>query len=73
MHIIYTSLVFMFKELTMQQMTILLISTMKWVDLRKNFPTQLIKLYNMIENFTITNYWIIGEIKSSFDKMTFGR
>jgi hypothetical protein len=63
----------MFKELTMQQMTILLISTMKWVDLRKNFPTQLIKLYNMIENFTITNYWIIGEIKSSFDKMTFGR
>jgi hypothetical protein len=45
---------------------------MKWVDLRKNFPTQLIKLYNMIENFTITNYWIIGKIKSSFDKMNLG-
>jgi hypothetical protein len=43
------------------------------VDLRKNFPTQLIKLYNMIENFTITNYWIVGKIKSSFDKMIFGR
>jgi hypothetical protein len=54
-------------------MTILLISTMKWVDLRKNFPTQLVKLYNMIENLTVTNYWIIGKIKSSFDKMIFGR
>jgi hypothetical protein len=46
---------------------------MKWVDLRNNFPTQLTKLYNMIEKFTITNYRIIGKIKSSFDKMIFGR